>query len=96
MRGYILEVIAPFVIGSQSEDADLLSSALDAVATIYGAVAVESSAVPKKRNQRKYVNILDCANTLEKEIEWLRKTFPTIRFILKESKASQVGQRLRA
>jgi len=95
LRRYTLEVIAPFVIlGFRKENPELLASALDAIAAIYG--GVESSRVSKIRNRRQYVDIFDCEGSLEKQVEWLRKKFPTTRFILKETTTSQVLQKLKA
>jgi len=42
--------------------------------------AVRRSAPP----QRHYINIFDCESSLEGEVEWLRRTFPWVRFTLKE------------
>lgn len=95
MGRYTLEVIAPFLIANfRNENADLLVSALEAVATMYG--GVESSRVSKLRNRRQYVNILDCESSVEKQVEWLRKKFPATRFILRETAASPVRQELKA
>ena len=88
MSRYTLQVTAPFESGSQNENADLLASALDAIAIIHGGTVVDSSTSARAAYQRQYVNISDCESSLESEVEWLRRKFPYTRFTLKEFTAS--------
>ncbi len=85
MSRYTLQVVAPFGSGSPEESAEQLASALDALALIHGGTVVDSSVSAKAAFQ--YVNISDCESSLEKEVEWLRRKFPSTRFTLKEFSA---------
>ena len=75
MSRYTLEVVAP-------QGGDDLVSALDAIATVHGGAVVGSSS--SGPYQRRFVNISDCEDSLEGEVEWLRNKFPHSRFTLKE------------
>jgi hypothetical protein len=85
MGRYTLEVVAPLVKHSPSDEGEQLVSALDAVATTHGGMVVDASTrASKKKRQRQYVNIFDCEDSLGREVEWLRKKFPDTRFTVKE------------
>ena len=84
MSRYTLEVVEPGPRGPLPIDEEDLASALDAIATVHGGKVVESGGTPLRPPQRHYVNIFDCESSLEGEVEWLRKTFPGVRFTLKE------------
>mgnify|MGYP004707858835 CR=1 FL=1 len=75
MGRYTLEVVAP-------QGADELVSALDAIAMVHGGAVVGSPSAGPVR--RRFVNIFDCEDSLEGEVEWLRSKFPDTRFTLKE------------
>ena len=75
MSRYTLEVVAP-----QGEDE--LVSALDAIAIVHGGAVVGAFHMGPLR--RRFVNIFDCEDSLEGEVEWLRNKFPHSRFTLKE------------
>lgn len=75
MSRYTLEVIAP-------HGGDDLASALDAIALVHGGAVVGSSSTGPIR--RRFVNIFDCEDSLEGEVEWLKNKFPHSRFTLKE------------
>ncbi|HVO39472.1 MAG TPA: hypothetical protein VMV03_10650 [Spirochaetia bacterium] len=81
---YTLEVVSPVLNVPLSLDEELLTDALDAIATIHGGMVVESAAEPGKGQLRQYVNIYDCESSLKDEVEWLKKKFPDVRFALKE------------
>ena len=76
MSRYTLEVIAPSV-------EDELASALDAIATVHGG-AVVGPKLSTGPYRRQFVNIFDCEDSLESEVDWLRNKFPHSRFTLKE------------
>lgn len=75
MSRYTLEVVAPSV-------EDELASALDALAVVHGGSVVGSA--PTGPYRRRFVNIFDCEDSLESEVQWLRNKFPHSRFTLKE------------
>ncbi len=77
-------MVGPGSKGPFPVDEEDLASALDAIATVHGGKVVESGRTPQRPAQRHYVNIFDCESSLEGEVEWLRKTFPGVRFTLKE------------
>jgi hypothetical protein len=86
MDTYTLEVIAPFVKDPSGENEEQLSSALEAVATTHGGIVIveHSDALARLSSHRRYVNVVDCAGSFEKEVEWLRERFPDARFAVKE------------
>lgn len=84
MGRYTLEVVIPFTEQSLNDEEEQLESALEAIATVHGGMVVESAEASTKKFQRQYVNIFDCENSLEEEVNWLRKKFPDTRFTLKE------------
>ena len=84
MSRYTLEVVEPGPKWPLPIDEENLASALDAIATVHGGKVVESASYPDRPPQRHYVNIFDCESSLEGEVEWLRKTFPGVRFTLKQ------------
>jgi hypothetical protein len=75
MSRYTLEVVAP-------SGEDELAPALDALAVVHGGSVVGSP--PTGPYRRRFVNIFDCEDSLEGEVEWLRSRFPHSRFTLKE------------
>ena len=81
---YTLEVVSPVITAPLSLDEELLTDALDAIATIHGGVVVERAAEIGKGPLRQYVNIYDCESSLKDEVDWLRKKFPDVKFALKE------------
>jgi hypothetical protein len=87
MGRYTLEVVEPYFRESPVDD-DQLSSALDAIATVHGGMVVESTKASARHYQRQFVNILDCEDLLEHDVEWLRHMFPYVRFALKEFTSS--------
>ncbi len=84
MGRYTLEVVEPGAKSPLPVDEEDLASALDAIATVHGGKVVESAGPDRRSAQRHYVNIFDCESSLEGEVEWLRKTFPGVRFTLKQ------------
>jgi hypothetical protein len=84
MSRFTLEVVQPQSGVPLDSDEEPLESALDAVATVHGGMVVGSPANTGKSSARHYVNIFDCEDSLEDEVQWLRKRFPHVRFTLKE------------
>ena len=82
MSRYTLEVTAPFAIGSKDDEGNKLASALDIIATVHGGKVVEP-APSQSSHSLSCVNIIDCENSLERDVDWLREKFPDIRFVLK-------------
>ena len=84
MSRYTLEVLEPPAREYLHIDEEQLESALDAIATVHGGMIVKSTEAFTKGYKRSYVNIFDCESSLEKEVGWLRKKFPDVRFTLKD------------
>ncbi len=85
MTKFSLEVEASFIEGSESDIRDQLDSVLAIIVTTHGGIPVEASGSSTRSSyRRQFVDILDCDNLLEKEMEWFAKKFPGIRFTLKE------------
>lgn len=79
-----MEVVESAGRGPFPVDEGELADALDAIATVHGGKVVESAGTRQNARQRHYVNIFDCESSLEREVDWLRKKFPEVRFTLKE------------
>ena len=84
MSRYTLEVVEPPPKPYLQIDENQLETALDALATVHGGMVVESGDVYAGSRQRRFVNIFDCEKSLEREVEWLRRKFPDVRFTLKQ------------
>ena len=84
MSRFTLEVVEPQSGDPLDHGEEPLESALDAMATVHGGMVVGSAGNPTRSSQRHYVNIFDCEDSLEGEVQWLRRKFPHVRFTLKE------------
>ena len=84
MSRYTLEVVEPLPRTYLEIDEEQLESALDAIATVHGGMVVESYGASTAGYQRRFVNIYDCEDSLQAEVEWLRSKFPDVRFKLKQ------------
>jgi hypothetical protein len=81
---FTLEIVEPVTKGPLPADEEELASALDAIATVHGGKVVESAGRRRRTPHRVYVNIFDCESSLEREVAWLSKRFPEVRFTLKQ------------
>ena len=85
MSKFSLEVEAAFVEGAENDVTEQLDSVLAIIVTTHGGIPVEPPESSSRFSyKRQFVNLLDCDNLLEKELQWLTKRFPGTRFTLKE------------
>jgi hypothetical protein len=85
MNTFLLEVIAPFIVGSPHNNANQLGSELVTLADEHTGIVLEPlNACSKNHFHRCCVDMSDEEYSLAKEVEGLRKKYPDTRFILEE------------
>ncbi len=90
MSRFSLEVEASFLEGSENDVTDQLDSVLGIIVTTHDGVPAEASGSSARFSyERRFVNLLDCDNLLEKELEWLKTKFPGTRFALTEYQTAE-------
>ena len=85
MNTFLLEVIAPFIVGSPHNNANQLASELVTLADEHTGIVLEPlNASRETRFHRCCVDMSDEGYSLAKEVEGLRKKYPDTRFILEK------------
>jgi hypothetical protein len=80
MGGFTLDVVA-------SAFEDDLVAALDVIGTLHGGIVLVDhfDTLARRYYHRRYLDIVDCGDSLGSDIEWLRRTFTGARITLRGS-----------
>lgn len=88
MQKYCVDVVAPLVEGP-ADNLNKLIFALDALAALHGGKVLElTDGLATVLYHRQCVNLIDCEDSLGKELDWLQKEFPQVQFGLAQMMAT--------